>query len=121
FACSWLFCGKRFTRSDELQRHKRTHTGEKKFQCPECNKRFMRSDHLTKHIRTHNAKRQYLGDGVSSTQGLEMDVHAMGEEEEEDDDEEEEGGDSDTKVFHVSLSEEEVEEDTQGSSGGGKV
>ena len=28
FVCSWLFCGKRFTRSDELQRHKRTHTGK---------------------------------------------------------------------------------------------
>jgi hypothetical protein len=24
-----LFCGKRFTRSDELQRHLRTHTGKK--------------------------------------------------------------------------------------------
>ncbi|KAG7248213.1 hypothetical protein CRUP_006511, partial [Coryphaenoides rupestris] len=26
FVCSWVFCGKRFTRSDELQRHRRTHT-----------------------------------------------------------------------------------------------
>nr|1SP2_A Chain A, SP1F2 [Homo sapiens]1VA2_A Chain A, Transcription factor Sp1 [Homo sapiens] len=29
FMCTWSYCGKRFTRSDELQRHKRTHTGEK--------------------------------------------------------------------------------------------
>ncbi|GFS07565.1 transcription factor Sp4 [Elysia marginata] len=156
FACTWLFCGKRFTRSDELQRHKRTHTGEKKFQCPECNKRFMRSDHLTKHIRTHNAKRQYLGDGVSSTQGLEdiakeksvikaipkvqlgkphvkqerrsgggawrgleMEVQAIDEEAEEEEDEEDEGLDADTKVFQVSLSEDE--EDAKGSSGGAKM
>ena len=27
FVCNWLFCGKHFTRSDELQRHLRTHTG----------------------------------------------------------------------------------------------
>ena len=40
-------------RSDELQRHRRTHTGEKRFQCPECSKKFMRSDHLSKHIKTH--------------------------------------------------------------------
>ncbi|XP_037929454.1 transcription factor Sp9-like isoform X2 [Teleopsis dalmanni] len=53
FVCSWMFCGKRFTRSDELQRHRRTHTGEKRFQCRECNKKFMRSDHLSKHIKTH--------------------------------------------------------------------
>jgi hypothetical protein len=32
--------------TDELQRHRRTHTGEKRFLCPECNKKFMRSDHL---------------------------------------------------------------------------
>lgn len=57
FVCSWLFCGKRFTRSDELQRHRRTHTGEKRFQCSECNKKFMRSDHLSKHIKTHNKPR----------------------------------------------------------------
>lgn len=53
YECSWSFCGKKFTRSDELQRHRRTHTGEKRFQCPECLKRFMRSDHLSKHLKTH--------------------------------------------------------------------
>lgn len=39
------------------QRHRRTHTGEKRFQCPECNKKFMRSDHLSKHIKTHSKQR----------------------------------------------------------------
>lgn len=109
FVCSWLFCGKRFTRSDELQRHKRTHTGEKKFQCPECNKRFMRSDHLSKHIRTHNTKRHFPGDGVSSTQGVELDQQMGMENGTEEDDEEGCIIDGDTKVFRVSLSEDEGE------------
>jgi len=55
FVCSWLHCGKRFSRSDELQRHVRTHTGDKRFECLDCGRRFTRSDHLQKHARTHVA------------------------------------------------------------------
>ena len=53
FICSFDYCQKKFARSDELSRHKRTHTGEKKFVCPVCDRRFMRSDHLSKHIKRH--------------------------------------------------------------------
>lgn len=53
FSCNWDGCDKKFARSDELSRHRRTHTGEKKFACPVCERRFMRSDHLTKHTRRH--------------------------------------------------------------------
>ncbi|XP_041086280.1 Krueppel-like factor 16 [Polyodon spathula] len=53
FPCTWPACTKKFARSDELARHTRTHTGEKKFPCPLCEKRFMRSDHLIKHARRH--------------------------------------------------------------------
>uniref|UniRef100_A0A8C2NZJ1 C2H2-type domain-containing protein n=1 Tax=Capra hircus TaxID=9925 RepID=A0A8C2NZJ1_CAPHI len=69
FSCDWLDCDKKFTRSDELARHYRTHTGEKRFSCPLCPKQFSRSDHLTKHhARRHPSYHpdmiEYRGQGV---------------------------------------------------------
>ncbi|KAJ8305081.1 hypothetical protein KUTeg_017367 [Tegillarca granosa] len=59
FKCNWENCERRFARSDELSRHRRTHTGEKKYLCPSpnCGRRFMRSDHLAKHMRRHANKK----------------------------------------------------------------
>ena len=48
-------------------RHRRTHTGEKRFMCPECNKKFMRSDHLSKHIKTHQKGASRVNIATSST------------------------------------------------------
>ena len=53
YACPVESCPRRFSRSDELTRHMRTHTGQKPFQCRICMRNFSRSDHLTTHIRTH--------------------------------------------------------------------
>lgn len=60
FFCQWPGCCSKFSRSDELSRHKRTHTGEKKFSCSICSRRFMRSDHLSKHVKRHNEQQTML-------------------------------------------------------------
>ncbi len=52
-----LDCSCRFSRSDELSRHRRSHSGVKPYQCPVCEKKFARSDHLSKHIKVHRFPR----------------------------------------------------------------
>uniref|UniRef100_A0A8C6YP43 Early growth response 2 n=1 Tax=Nothoprocta perdicaria TaxID=30464 RepID=A0A8C6YP43_NOTPE len=52
YPCPAEGCDRRFSRSDELTRHIRIHTGHKPFQCRICMRNFSRSDHLTTHIQT---------------------------------------------------------------------
>jgi hypothetical protein len=48
YACTWEGCGKAFTTSGHLVRHKRIHTGEKRYKCAmeNCTSRFSRQDNM---------------------------------------------------------------------------
>ncbi|KAM9726304.1 LOW QUALITY PROTEIN: E3 SUMO-protein ligase EGR2-like [Menidia menidia] len=59
FPCPAAGCDRRFSRSDELSRHLRVHTGHKPFQCRVCARSFSRSDHLATHLRTHTGEKPF--------------------------------------------------------------
>ncbi|XP_023701143.2 uncharacterized protein [Paramormyrops kingsleyae] len=56
FMCK--YCGKCCTRSGNLKRHQRVHTGEKPFGCPQCGKKFTQSCSLKRHQSIHTAEKQ---------------------------------------------------------------
>merc|ERR1719215_2455045 len=62
YGCPVNECDRRFSRSDELTRHIRIHTGQTPFQCRICLRSFSRSDHLTTHIRTHTGEKPFSCD-----------------------------------------------------------
>ena len=53
YVCRWSGCCWKFTRSDELTRHYRKHTGDRPFRCGTCGNTFARSDHLLLHTKKH--------------------------------------------------------------------
>ncbi|KAJ3129061.1 hypothetical protein HK098_002653 [Nowakowskiella sp. JEL0407] len=59
-ACNYPGCGRAFTSSGHLTRHKRMHDGSRPYSCPfpGCEAKFSRQDNMRQHQKTHESGRR---------------------------------------------------------------
>jgi hypothetical protein len=59
FCCDVPGCSKMFAQKNNLDTHRRSHTGESPYVCPYCQRRFTQSVNLKTHINRHTGERPY--------------------------------------------------------------
>ncbi|KAF9438136.1 homeodomain transcription factor ste12 [Entomortierella beljakovae] len=84
YACPVQPCGRLFKRLEHLKRHWRTHTLERPYACNICSKRFSRSDNLAAHRKTHDKASWGNDDDSSAPRGDGDDDDLDGDEHEHD-------------------------------------
>jgi uncharacterized Zn-finger protein len=62
FHCDHSTCSKKYTQKFRLDIHKRTHTGEKPYECTICHKTFTEKGNLKVHTRIHTGEKPYKCD-----------------------------------------------------------
>ncbi|KAK4127742.1 hypothetical protein N657DRAFT_224874 [Parathielavia appendiculata] len=59
FCCDFPRCTKAFAQKNNLETHRRSHTGESPYACPFCPHRFTQSVNLKSHVNRHLGKKPY--------------------------------------------------------------
>ncbi|KAF9991598.1 homeodomain transcription factor ste12 [Entomortierella chlamydospora] len=85
YACPVQPCGRLFKRLEHLKRHWRTHTLERPYACNICSKRFSRSDNLAAHRKTHDKPSWANDDDSSAPRGDGEDDEIEGDDQDNDD------------------------------------
>ncbi len=60
FVCDHPGCDRRYATHRAAVEHRRTHTGERPFECDRCGRRFALPKTLRVHYRQHSGERPYL-------------------------------------------------------------